>query len=92
MHRRRHDRCRARDRSADAREIVLALAVEEHGDLAVFTSSTGRLRAKEACRALGAGTEPRHVEGMRSKLKKLVARGVPTELAAGLFELTTAAA
>ena len=46
-----------------------------------------RLRAKEICRALGNGTDARHVEGMRSKLKKLVARGILDEPEAGLLDL-----
>ena len=45
---------------------------------------------KEACRTLGIGTDVRHVEGLRSKLKKLVARGILTEPEAGLFALATA--
>lgn len=94
---------RERDRWAETRETVLALAAEEHPDpatltrvpvtpgdpqiIAVFTGGTGRLRAKEICRALGAGTDARHVEGVRSKLKKLVARSILDEPAAGLFDL-----
>ncbi|GAA2688214.1 hypothetical protein GCM10009864_72620 [Streptomyces lunalinharesii] len=30
------------------------------------------LRAKDVCQALGPGTEPRHTEGIRAKLKRLV--------------------
>jgi hypothetical protein len=33
----------------------------------------------DACQVLGTGTDPRHVEGLRSKLKKLVARNLLTE-------------
>ena len=91
---------RERDRWAGARETVLALAAEEQPDPAVLThvpvtpgypqiiaafTGAGPLRAKELCQALGIGTDPRHVEGMRSKLKKLVARGILTEPEAGLF-------
>jgi len=43
------------------------------------------LRAKQLCEALGLGQEPRHVEGMRSKLKRLVKRGWLAEVAPGLF-------
>lgn len=97
-----------RDRWASARESVLALAGEEQPDpaaltripvtpaypqiISVFTSGTGPLRAKEVCQVLDAGTDPRHVEGMRSKLKKLVARGILTEPEPGLFTLATTAA
>lgn len=55
--------------------------------LALFVQDGDGLRAKDACRALGAGTEPRHVEGMRAKLKRLVDRGVLTEPEPGLFIL-----
>lgn len=54
--------------------------------LAVFTP-TARMRAKDVCRALGAGTEPKDTEGARVKLKRLVARGVLTEREPGLFAL-----
>ncbi|WP_409468505.1 hypothetical protein [Streptomyces sp. HC307] len=92
-----------RDRWADARETVMALVAEVHPDqatdaarsatpayqqiLAAFTDAAGPLRAKEICQALEAGTEPRHVEGTRSKLKKLTARGILTEPSPGLFAL-----
>lgn len=89
-----------RDRWADARATVLALAAEEQPDPAVLTrtpvaagypqiiaafTGTGPMRAKKVCQVLGLGTDPRHVEGMRSKLEKLVARGILAEPQAGLF-------
>jgi hypothetical protein len=43
------------------------------------------LRASQVCRALGTGGEPRHREGMRSKLKRLVGRGWLVEAEPGLF-------
>jgi hypothetical protein len=43
------------------------------------------LRASQVCRALGLGGEPRHREGMRSKLKRLVGRGWLVEGSPGLF-------
>jgi hypothetical protein len=83
---------------------VLALVTEEHPDqatgipqpvtpayqqiLAAFTAAAGPLRAKELCQALEVGTEPRHIEGMRSKLKKLTARGPLTEPSPGMYALT----
>ena len=95
---------RERDRWAGARETVPALAGEDQPEPAVisraqvtpaypqiidvFTRAAGPLRAKEVCRALGAETDARHVEGLRSKLKKLVARGILTEPAASVFTLT----
>lgn len=92
---------RERDRWASTRETILALAGEHQPEPAAvtrmpvtpaypqiieaFTRASGPLRAKDACRALDIDTDARHVEGMRSKLKKLVARGVLTELEAGVF-------
>ena len=97
---------RERDRWAGTRETVLALAAEHHPDpailtrapvtpayqqiIAVFTACATPLRVKEACRELDISTDTRHVEGLRSKLKKLVARGILTEPEAGLFALVTA--
>lgn len=55
--------------------------------LAVFEHDGDGLRAKDACQALGTGTEPRHIESMRAKLKRLVDRGILTEPDPGLFVL-----
>lgn len=99
---------RERDRWAEARATVLALAAEEEPDpavlttrvsvtpaypqiIALFTGGAGQLRAKAVCQALGAGADSRHVEGMRSKLKKLVARSILAEPQAGVFALAAAA-
>ena len=95
---------RERDRWAEARETVLALVAEEHPQqtaaivrpvtpayqqiLAAFTEASGPLRARDLCQALHVGSEPRHVEGMRSKLKKLTGRGILTEPSPGMFMLT----
>jgi hypothetical protein len=43
------------------------------------------LRAMQVCQALGLGDQDRHREGMRSKLKRLVARGWLVEAEPGLF-------
>jgi hypothetical protein len=99
---------RERDRWVGARETILALAAEEHPDpvaltrapvtpayqqiIAAFTSAATPLRAKEACHMLGTGADSRHVEALRPKLKKLVARGILTEPEAGLFTLANATA
>jgi hypothetical protein len=45
------------------------------------------VRAKDLCHALDLGLEPKNIEGMRSKLKRLVARGLITEAEPGLFAL-----
>lgn len=43
------------------------------------------LRARQVCQAVGTGVEPRHREGMRIKLKRLVERGWLVETEPGLF-------
>jgi hypothetical protein len=43
------------------------------------------LRARQVCQAVGVGAEPRHREGMRIKLKRLVERGWLVEATPGLF-------
>jgi hypothetical protein len=43
------------------------------------------LRAGQVCQAVGTGAEPRHREGMRIKLKRLVERGWLVEVSPGLF-------
>lgn len=55
--------------------------------LALFEHSEHGLRAKDICEALGTGTENRHVEGVRAKLKRLVSRGILTEPEPGLFTM-----
>jgi hypothetical protein len=81
------------------RETVLELAAEAglplpeplppgyRDILAAFEKADGALRAKDVCQALGTGTEPRHVEGIRAKLKRLVSRDILTEPEPGLFTL-----
>jgi hypothetical protein len=56
--------------------------------LAVFTPDRGTLRAKDVCRCLGIGTDPKDTEGIRAKLKRLVNRQILTETQPGLFTLT----
>ncbi|WP_310729431.1 hypothetical protein [Streptomyces sp. N2A] len=46
------------------------------------------LRARDVCQTLGLGAEPRHTEGTRAKLKRLVSRGILAEPEPGLFTLT----
>ncbi|MFE9882614.1 hypothetical protein [Streptomyces sp. NPDC005784] len=55
--------------------------------IALFATSGAAMRCKEVCQHLGLGTEPRHVEGMRSKLKRLVERGILAEPSSGLFKV-----
>jgi hypothetical protein len=56
--------------------------------LAAFTPEGRGLRAKDVCRALGIGIEPKDTEGVRAKLKRLVNRQILTEPEPGLFALT----
>jgi hypothetical protein len=58
--------------------------------LAVFTTATAAMRAKDVCIALGAGVTAKDTEGMRAKLKRLVARRILTETEPGLFTLAPA--
>ena len=55
--------------------------------LATLGTATAPMRAKELCRALGMGTAPKDTEGMRSKLKRLVSRGIAIETGPGLSAL-----
>jgi hypothetical protein len=91
---------RTLERLETTRETVLELATEDGAPppeplpsgyreiLALFEQNGEGLRAREVCRTLGTGTEPRHTEGMRAKLKRLVNRGILTEPEPGLFSLT----
>ncbi len=57
--------------------------------LAVFTNTVGGMRAKDVCLALGAGVTPKHTEGIRAKLKRLVTRHILAETEPGLFTLAS---
>ena len=59
--------------------------------LAAFTTATAAMRAKDVCLALGLGTAPKDTEGLRAKLKRLVAHQVLIETEPGLFALAAAA-
>lgn len=52
-----------------------------------FEDAAAGLRAKDLCESLDAGLEPKQIEGMRAKLKRLVSRGILTEPEPGLFTL-----
>jgi hypothetical protein len=64
----------------DGRGLPLA-----YRDVVEVVAAAGSLRAMQACQALGVGSEPRHREGMRVKLKRLVDRGWLVEVSPGLF-------
>jgi hypothetical protein len=84
------------------RETVLALAAEDEAEhaadpvlaspayrqiLAAFEHAEDGLRAKDLCQALDTGLEPKQIEGMRARLKRLVGRSILTEPEPGLFTL-----
>ena len=53
--------------------------------LEVGVGTGGAVRCKTVCERLGVGTEPRKVEAMRARLKRLVSRGWLREVTPGLF-------
>ncbi|GBQ04292.1 hypothetical protein SSP531S_57860 [Streptomyces spongiicola] len=53
--------------------------------LAAFTATGQPMRARDLCQALDLPLVPKNTEGIRSKLKRLVARGILTEPEPGLF-------
>ncbi|WP_326791410.1 hypothetical protein OHA79_01665 [Streptomyces sp. NBC_00841] len=82
--------------------VPVLLAAEASGDatvtseayrriLVVFAQAPGPLRCMDVCVGVGLGTAANHVEGMRSKLKRLVERGILLEAESGLFALASRA-
>ena len=55
--------------------------------LAVLGASATGMRAKDICLALDIEPLPKHVEGARAKLKRLVSRKILTETEPGIFSL-----
>jgi uncharacterized small protein (DUF1192 family) len=55
--------------------------------LAVLGAATTGMRAKDICLALDIEPLPKHVEGARAKLKRLVSRNILTETQPGIFTL-----
>jgi hypothetical protein len=47
--------------------------------LATLSATPGGMRAKDVCLALGLDITPKHTEGARAELQRLVARGILTE-------------
>ena len=68
---------------AGVEEAVLPVAYRDV--LEVLADAGQALRARQIAAALGLGEEPRSVEGLRLKLKRLVKRGWLAEPVAGLF-------
>ena len=55
--------------------------------LAVLGTTPTGMRAKDICLALDIEPLPKHVEGARAKLKRLVSRNILTESEPGVFNL-----
>ncbi|GGN93524.1 hypothetical protein GCM10010112_81850 [Actinoplanes lobatus] len=55
--------------------------------LAILGTATAGMRAKDVCLALDIEPLPKHVEGARAKVKRLVNRGIVTEKQPGIFAL-----
>ncbi|GAA1649339.1 hypothetical protein [Actinoplanes couchii] len=55
--------------------------------LAVLTANPAGMRAKDICLAVGVDPTPKHVEGARARLKRLVTRKILTENEPGIFAL-----
>jgi chromosome segregation ATPase len=53
--------------------------------LTILARAPEGLRTKDICRALGLPDEPKHTEGTRAKLKRLVGRGLANQPKPGLF-------
>jgi hypothetical protein len=53
--------------------------------LTTFADTGKPLRARDLCQALDLPIVPKNTEGIRSKLKRLVTRGILTEPEPGLF-------
>ena len=53
--------------------------------LTVLANTGGPMRARDICEALDLPILPKNTEGIRSKLKRLVTRGILTEPEPGLF-------
>jgi hypothetical protein len=82
-----------------ARKVILALGEDEpvgprlpdnpvyQHILTALDQATTPMRAKDLCHAFDLGSEPSKIEGMRSKLKRLVGTGLVAETGPGLFTL-----
>ncbi|MBB6546892.1 hypothetical protein [Nonomuraea rubra] len=55
--------------------------------LAIVAQAPDGLRAKDICRMLNLGMEPKHTESLRAQLKRLVARAILSEPEPGLLML-----
>jgi hypothetical protein len=79
-----------------ARKVILDLPADEAAAtenplypqiLAILTDAQAPMRSRDLCRILDLGFEPKTIEGMRHKLKRLVGNGLATENEPGQFAL-----
>lgn len=63
------------------------LSAEYQRVLREVAAAGGPVRCKQMCERLGIGTEPRKVEAMRARMKRLADRGWLREGAPGLFTM-----
>ncbi|GIE34862.1 hypothetical protein Ait01nite_079070 [Actinoplanes italicus] len=56
--------------------------------LAVLVANPAGMRARDICLAVGVDPAPKHVEGARARLKRMVSRKILTENEPGIFALT----
>lgn len=79
-----------------ARKVILDLPADEpvvaenplyQQILAVLTDAEVPMRSRDLCQILDLGFEPKTIEGMRHKLKRLVNNGIATENEPGQFAL-----
>jgi uncharacterized small protein (DUF1192 family) len=85
---------------ATTRSTLHALAADQFTDddptiasapyqqiLAALTTNPAGMRAKDICLAVGVDPTPKHVEGARARLKRMVTRAILTENEPGIFAL-----
>lgn len=86
---------------ATTRKVMLPLGIDGHDPqprslpdnpvyqhiLTALADADRPVRAKDLCQVLDLGLESKNIEGMRCKLKRLVARGLIAENEPGLFAL-----
>lgn len=85
---------------ATTRTTLKALAADQFTDddptiasapyqqiLAVLTANPAGMRAKDICIAVGVDPAPKHIEGARARLKRMVSRQILTENEPGIFVL-----
>lgn len=69
-----------------AEDPTIASAPYQQTRAVLGTTATG-MRAKDICIAVGVEPSPKHVEGTRARLKRLVNRQILTEAEPGIFAL-----